>query len=395
MLVTAIATHPEVAPSTRFRIHQFREPLGRRGIRVQYEFLFGAEEYRRLRSGQSVWGRARDLVGATRRRLRALRTRGLGDVVWVSRDLGPLGSGVVLSALRERGVPLVSDFDDAVFLAPEGGSPWLAPLRRPRTAFEALCGASTVVLAGSRYLATAAHQAAGAGRPDVRILPTVVDTERFRPSQDRLRPWGATALPVLGWVGSHSTMPYLWGLQGALEALARRIPFTLRVVSDVPPPPFPGLDVDFLRWTPQSEVAAFHGLDVGLYPLPDDPWTRGKCGFKAIQYGACGIPVVCSPVGVLRDIVVPEETGLWAESDDDWVRTLERLLRTPDQAEAMGRTGRDWITARYSVTSALPDLEAAFRDAAEGREGSGPPFYDTLERSHPTEEGLCAASPVT
>lgn len=393
MRVTAMATHPELAPSTRFRMHQFEGALAHRGIRLRYDFLFEVEEYRRLRSHGGVWARARELFGATRRRLSRLEKAELGDVVWVSRDLGPLGAPAVLSALERQDVPLVSDFDDAVFLSPQGGSPWLAPVRRPRQSFRALCRASRVVLAGSPYLA---HEARRVLRPgadlNVRMLPTVVDTLRFRPPEG-----GSDSAPVrrgrgptLGWVGSHSTLPYLWALRGALRDLATRVDFVLRVVSDAPPPTFPGVEVDFRRWTPESEVSVFHGLDVGLYPLSDDPWTRGKCGFKAIQYGATGVPVVCSPVGVLRDIVVPEETGLWADSNAEWVDALSCLLGDPAAAARMGRKGRVWIEDRYSVTSAVALLAGSLEDAA----GSGVDLPGYLEDPR-TGEGLCAASPAS
>ncbi len=368
MRVTAIATHPEVSPSTRFRIHQFREALASRGIELRYDFLFGVDEYGRLRSGGGVARRARELMGALGARMRRLESADLGDVVWVSRDLAPIGAGRILACLRDRGVPLVADFDDAVFLPPAGGSRWLGPLRRPGRAFADLCRASSVVLAGSSYLAEAARGAVGIDKPvDVRILPTVVDTGRYRPVNRRNSP----ALTI-GWVGSHSTLPYLWTRRAVFQELAREVPFALRVVSDSPPPPIPGVDVEFQRWTPATEVSAFHGIDLGVYPLPDDAWSRGKCGLKAIQYGACGVPVVASPVGVLREVVVPEETGLWADSDREWVGAMKRILGDPAAIERMGRNARAWVEERYSLAAALPVLEAGLRDGARGPFGSLP-----------------------
>ncbi len=123
------------------------------------------------------------------------------------------------------------------------------------------------------------------------------------------------------------------------------------------------MSYDFVPWRPDAEIAHFQALDVGLYPLDDTPWSRGKCGFKALQYLACGVPCVASPVGVLCDIVRPEETGLHADGPSAWVEACARLLTDPEARARMGRAGRALVKAEYSVDVAVPRLVAALEAA--------------------------------
>ncbi|MGI9626904.1 MAG: glycosyltransferase family 4 protein, partial [Longimicrobiales bacterium] len=307
-----------------------------------------------------------------------------GDVALVCKGLTPLFPAGLLELLKDRALPLVFDFDDAIFLPQRGGSRVVARLSRPYEAAAALCRAATVVLPGNEFLADFARGALGraaTGDEKVRVLPTVVDTDVFQPGH------GAVGtVPVVGWVGSHSTLPYLLNRASVFQDLARRLTYRLRIVSNHPPPPIPGVDVEFVRWSPEREVSVFHGLSVGVYPLVDDHWTRGKCGFKAIQYSACGVPVVASPVGVLRDIVAPEETGLWAESDEEWCDQIERILRDPNMGARFGAQGRAFIEDRYSVSAGVPVLAEALRDAA----GLG----TAVPSPEPAEAASCAASPA-
>ena len=126
-----------------------------------------------------------------------------------------------------------------------------------------------------------------------------------------------------------------------------------------------------MPWDGGREVAHVQALDVGLYPLDDSPWSRGKCGFKALQYLACGVPCVASPVGVLGDIVRPGETGLHARSQEEWVDACAALLSDPARRAAMGVRGRALVEERYSVRVAAPFLAEALRDVAgSGKTGS-------------------------
>ena len=293
--VLALAPYPETAPSTRFRLVELQGALEELGVRMDIHPFVSAAAYRELKRGGAFLRRGATLVAAFEA-LRGILDRAMAyDVVVVQRGIGLMFDGSLLDALVRRGTPLLYDFDDAVFLRQEGGRPWLEAVRRPEETTARFCRAADVVLAGNAYLADFARDARGE-RPDrVRVLPSVVNTRRYVPGEG-----AGGGLPTLGWVGSDSTVPYLETLAPALRRLAERRPHRLVVVAGDRRPDMPGVPYDFVPWKDRDEVSHFQELDVGLYPLPDTPWSQGKCGFKAIQYLACGVPCVASPTGVLH-----------------------------------------------------------------------------------------------
>lgn len=356
--VLALAPYPETAPSTRFRVAQLRPALAEAGVDVTlHPFLPGPLYAAVLRGGPLEAAHA--VVRGFETVRGVLDGAGRFDVVLVQRGIGLFLDRSFLSALVGWGTPVVYDFDDAVFLSQERGRRWLETLRKPAETTAAFCRAARVVLAGNAFLAGFARDAVGRGeRERVRVLPTVVDTDRFVPAP------ATRAVPVLGWVGSDSTVPYLEALAPALRELARRVPYRLTVVAGSRRPHLPGVEHDFVPWRPDAEVSLVQALDVGLYPLDDSPWSRGKCGFKAIQYLACGVPCVASPVGVLEDIVLPGETGLLAGDAAAWVEACARLLGDADLRARLGGAGRDLVSARYSVRHAAPLMAEALWEAA-------------------------------
>jgi glycosyltransferase involved in cell wall biosynthesis len=355
--VLALAPYPETAPSTRFRVVQLQPALSALGVEVTlHPFLSGAA-YRTLQRGGALRA-VRVLAQAFASVRRVLEGAGAYDVVLVQRGIGLLLDQRFLGGLERRGIPLVYDFDDAVFLGQEGGRRWLEALRDPPGTTRAFCRAARVVLAGNGYLADFARRAVGRRHAHrVRVVPSVVDTDRFVPGARH------EGVPRLGWVGSDTTVPYLEVLAPALAELARRVPHRLVVVAGARRPVLPGVDYDFVPWKPEDEAAHFQRLDVGLYPLDASPWSLGKCGFKAIQYLACGVPCVASPVGVLRDIVRPGETGLHATGTAEWVEACARLLAEPAERARMGSAGRALVEDAYSVRGVAPRVARAVEEA--------------------------------
>jgi glycosyltransferase involved in cell wall biosynthesis len=286
------------------------------------------------------------------RRMRLLSGLGGYDVVVVQKKLlRPLDRFILRRAARR----LVYDVDDAVMYHEDArtGPPRRARMRR----FRGMVRMSDLVLAGNETLRgmAARHSAR------VFCFPTVVDTERYRPAAR-----AAHDPPVVGWSGSRSTNPYLDELLPVLDRLARRVSFTLRVVSDTAD----GIDLaghgavraEFSRWSAADEVAEFSGFDIGLMPLPDTPWARGKCALKALVYMACGVPAVCAPVGVVSTIITNGRNGFLASSPAEWEGALERLLRDPALRQAVSARGRETVERRYSLAAHAPRLLAILAD---------------------------------
>lgn len=361
MRVVALAPYPERAPSTRFRLDQFVKPLAALGIRLRVLPFFSPAEYETLYLPASPVRKAGFLLRGLRRRVRQIDMAEKADLVLVHRELAPLLTAPLLARLQRVDRPLVFDFDDSVFFPSKGGNRLLRGVKDPRNSTLELCRCADLVLAGNAYLADFAVDARRSPR-GVRIFPTVIDTHRFMALE---REPGGVPLTV-GWIGTHSTLSYLESLFPALCQLAERISFRLLVVANRRPTSNPGFPMDFLPWSERTEREAMSRMHVGIYPLPEDPWTLGKCGFKAIQYMAGSLPVVASPVGVLKEIVLDGETGVHATTQEEWARALERILKAPETQARFGAAGRERVVSRYSVQSALPNLVGWLEGCRDG-----------------------------
>lgn len=346
---------PEGGAGPRYRVYQFVPQLEAAGIRCAVMPAVRPGAMRRLyATGTRAGNAGYQAVELARRSAQLLAVRRF-DVVVVQKALltvGIRGFDAVGAVLPRR---LVVDVDDAVHLGPPHRLPtWLRLLGDPAQPARLLARADQVI-AGSETLAEALRPL----NPRVAVVPTSLDTDRFVPA-----PCRPERTPVIGWMGSCSTAPYLEALVGALRRLARRERFVLRVVGG-PAPPLDGVAVEERPWSLEGEVAELQGFDVGIMPLPDTPWAAGKCGLKAIQYMAVGIPTVCSPVGAGGEVVRDGREGFLASAPSEWEEALGALLADPGLRMRMGAAGRARAEERYSVRTNAPRLvETLWRAAA-------------------------------
>ena len=346
------------SPSARFRVLQFVEPLSRLGHDVTVRVIRPERTWQsplRNRTLRRLHGRAGTAV--------RLATAGVAlhdaedfDVIFINRDLLPETRIRFLEPLLSRSNPrIVFDFDDAVFLRYQSrANGYLSYLKFPgKTA--TICRRARQVMVGNRYLADYATRLSDA----VTVIPPTIDTEIYRPELHRPR----TDAPVtIGWTGSHSTLQHLERLVPALAELARTHPFRL-VVIGARAPDVPGAEVVSRRWTADTEVEDLSDIDIGLMPLPDEPWTRGKCGLKALQYMGLGIPAIVSPVGVNTEIVAHGENGLVANSDAAWIDHLKTLMHDSELRRRLGAEARRTVETRYSARVVAPKVAEIFRQA--------------------------------
>lgn len=248
-----------------------------------------------------------------------------------------------LIASLSHGRPLLFDFDDAIFTTPNGDRSGMAQRRVEGRLKETLSTAS-IVVAGNNYLRDYAEQYS----KHVTVLPTVVDTSRY-PAKDHL----STEEIVIGWIGHSVNHPYLAALSEVLSDLARHFRIRLLVVSDRDLT-IPGVAVDNRRWSETSEVKDILEMDIGIMPMPDDPWSRGKCGLKAIQYMAAGIPAVCASVGANNEIIRDEVDGFTVATQEGWKNGLAHLCSSIESRIQMGANARARAINAYSLCNAAP-----------------------------------------
>jgi glycosyltransferase involved in cell wall biosynthesis len=355
--ILAIATNPEDGASTRFRILQWASALADANFTLQLEPFYPASASRLVHGRRFGIATLLMLLRASLRRIRLLlRLSASADVLLIHRELFPLGWPVLLNRLRRFRGAILYDYDDAMFLPQRRGRGLLERLERLDTPAR-LMAMSHVVLAGNPFLAEYAARHARRVVP----LPTCIDTERFKPAP---RPCSGTAV-VLGWIGSHTTSKYLEDLIPALERVAATTPIELYVVGCATPLHPKGVKLVQRDWSLDREVEDFQRCDIGVYPLWDDEWSRGKSGFKAIQFMACGVPVVASGVGVTREIVTHGENGFIASSEEEWVRLLSTLVADGALRRQFGDAGRRRVEERYSVRANAPVLLGALQTAMQ------------------------------
>ena len=259
--------------------------------------------------------------------------------------------------LRRKGRAFVFDMDDALDLPPPGRDFGEAVGLRYRRNFVATVAQADLVLCGNGELAARVPHGRTA------IVPTAIDTDRFRPGAAR-----PAEGPVLGWVGHSDNLPYLEALGEPLRELARRHPGLKLVVVADRPLEIPGVDVVFRKWRLEEEISCFDGIAVGLMPLEDTPWARAKCAFKAIQYMALGIPAVASPVGMNRELIRDGVNGFLPADPSGWVAAIDLLLRDAATTRAVGARGRDTVEREFSVDRVGRRVAGLCRRVAEARQ---------------------------
>jgi glycosyltransferase involved in cell wall biosynthesis len=361
--VLALSPIPEEGAGCRFRIAQFIPYLESAGFQVTLQSLFTPDFFRLVYKPGQHLRKAITLLGLSLRRLATLASASQYDVIFLYREIFPLGPPIVERWLASRGrPPIVFDFDDAIFLpSVSDANRLIATLKQPGKV-STIIRRSDRVIVGNEFLAAYARQYSDA----VSVIPTSVDLSRFVPRPPRDRAEGASAEPpMIGWIGSPTTGPYLEMLRPVLQKLAERRAFVLRVSGAADPLVIPGVRIDNTPWRLDREVELFNTCDIGVYPLPDDDWSKGKCGFKAIQFMACGVPVISSAVGVNREIIEDGVNGFLATTSDDWVTKLERLLSDAEIRRRFAEAGRRTIAERYSLEVNAPKLAATLRAVAK------------------------------
>ncbi len=346
--ILTLAKYGSRAASTRQRLLQYAPFLADHGISVDLRPLLDDTYLTGLMKGQRASRGA--VARAYARRLADVAATQDHDLLWIQYELFPYLPVIDGMLTRLAGRPIVYDIDDAIFHMYDA-HPSAVVRRLLGGKLRPLVSRAAVCLCGNDYLAD--YVTAAGGR--AMVVPTVVDTDQVRPA-----PAQADRPLTIGWIGSPSTWRYVEPLLPALLPVMARLNARFRVVGAGPAAR--GIaGIDAIEWTEVREVADLQAMDIGLMPVPDEPWARGKCGYKLIQYMACGLPGIASPVGVNSVIVDHGVDGFLASTEVEWVDALTRLAGDPELRARMGKKGRTKVIERYSLQSQQPVVLDALR----------------------------------
>lgn len=345
-----IAPYPIEGPSSRFRIYQYLPHLKNLGIHCQVRPFMSSRFYEVAYHPGKLGLKLIFLIMSTLNRILDLFRTMKYDIVVIHREAFPFGPPIfewIVAKLIKK--PCIYDFDDAIYL--KETSPYnkiIDFLKTPSKTAEIIKMCKHTI-AGNSYLENYAKNFTN----KVTVIPTPIDTEKYSPQAKANKP----DTIVVGWIGSHTTARYLLPLRSAFSKLKTNNPqLEIKLVGlGALGSHFP--EANCIDWKLDDEISVLRSFDMGIMPLPDDEWTRGKCGFKLIQYMAIAIPVICSPVGANKEIVIDGYNGIFAESEEEWIRAIQKLIDDKELRERMGRNGRDTVDEKYSLKVMAPLFE--------------------------------------
>jgi len=371
MKILLLSKYENLGSSSRLRFYQFIPYLREAGIQVQAEALLDNRYVQSLYANKHP--NALAILLSFFKRFFYLLKSNTYDLIWIEKELFPWLPAWAEVFLNKIKVPYVVDYDDAIFHQyDQHGNHIIRKILGKK--IDAVMKNAALVTAGNEYLA---ERARNAGAKNVEIIPTVIDLNRYY-----MMPKENDNVFTIGWIGAPTTAKYLKLVEPALKAFFQDKTQPPKQPSQQTPSkkpdqpisldyPYPeaklliigggkidlgDLPVVVRPWREETEAAEINEFDVGIMPLTDGPWERGKCGYKLIQYMACGIPVIASPVGVNKQIVKNGVNGFLAQHTQEWVDALNKIYDNPILKEKMGQQGRMDVEHKYSLQVVLPHL---------------------------------------
>ena len=343
---------PGISPGQRFRFEHYLSYLPQSGIRYSLFNFFSYKGWKTLYSESGIVQKALVILWGFLRLAVAMARIPAYKYVYIYREAAPLGPPIfewfIAKVLRKR---IIYDFDDAIWIPTSSDFNRSAARFRNFTKIGKICRWSYRVSVGNAFLAAYASKF----NNQVVIIPTVVNTATHHNLMQTHKP-GEVAV---GWTGSFSTLKFLDRIIPVLQEMQNDFPFTFFVIADKDPK-LPLKNYRFIPWSRDTEVKDLLNFHIGLMPLLDDDLSKGKCGFKAIQYMSLGIPALVSPVGVNSDIVDQGENGFLCDTNEELKNALRTLLSSPELRARQGVAARKKIEEKYSVQATVNQFIALF-----------------------------------
>jgi glycosyltransferase involved in cell wall biosynthesis len=344
------------APSQRFRYEQYLDQLTAQGYQFEIKPFLTTGAYLTIYQSGNFFTKIITITYSYLKRFLLLSNVSKFDLIFIHREIMPAGPPVIewliAKVFKKK---IIYDFDDAIWLTDKLNESFLEKTVRWRSKVSAICKWSYKVSCGNSYLADYARQF----NNQVIIDPTTIDTEKAH--NPKLFNTKTDGTLIIGWTGSHSTLKYLEKIESTLKQIENKYPSVVFLIIADRPPNLKLKNLLFKKWSQENEVKDLMMADIGIMPLPDDDWTRGKCGFKALQYMALEIPAVVSPVGVNIEIVEDGTNGYSCSSEDEWFSKIERLILNHEERVKMGKRGREKVIQHYSVFSNSSNFLSLFQ----------------------------------
>jgi len=353
MKVLFLTQYSPLGSTSRYRVYQFLPYYEREGLDCSVA-NFHTDAYVRNFSGMRDWRpKARRLpymMGRYGRRFLSLLRSGRYDLVVVEREVFPFLPTSFDSLIFRVAKAVVVEYDDATHIYHQHllDSAVLRSLLHSKV--PTLMARSAGVIVGNRHLEAYARQ----HNPNVLLAPTAIDTDRYRVK--KATTFSPSGSAWIGWIGTPLTASCLGQITDGLRSLVRRYDIRLKVIG-APSFRIEGVPVVAIPWRLETEVQELQSCDIGVMPLRDDAYSRGKCGAKLLQYMGVGLPTVASPVGANQEIVHQEESGFLARTQDEWIEALARLIEDVDLRRQMGQVGRQVVEREYALSRIAPRLQ--------------------------------------
>ena len=345
MRILTLTRYERLGSSSRVRFYQYYPYLQAHGVEIVTAPFFDDEYVRALYRGQAI--SKVEVLRAYLKRLSTLIHSTSFNLLWMEKELLPWIPAWFESSLNALRIPYVVDYDDAVYHRYDMHPSFLVRGLLGRK-IDRVMRRAAMVIVGNDILGERARKAQGRR---VEYLPSVVDVSLYKTKEEAARP------PLqIGWIGSPVTAPYLDTVREALELFSREAEVHITLIGAGRISPLVDIPVTLLPWDQTTETSIGSLFDVGIMPLVDGPFERGKCGYKLVQYMAAGLPVVASPVGVNRQMVVPGRNGYLAASTGEWLEAFRRLAHDTDLRLKMGQSGRSQAEQMYNLQVTAPRL---------------------------------------
>ena len=330
-----------IAPSQRFRFEQYLCLLENEGIQYSCFPFLSIKEFKIIYNQGYFLKKSLSIFNGFFRRFFLMFRLTKYDAVFIHREASPVGPPVfewlIAKILKKK---IIYDFDDAIWLENTSQSNQLVSKIKKHSKVASICKWASLVMCGNDFLMNFAKKY----NENVVYMPTTIDTEN---EHNKIKHHEKKQV-IIGWTGTHSTIKYLYEIEEVLSRLQQQLNFGFRIISNKDPL-FTKLKYHYIAWNKNQEIQDLLEIDIGIMPLLDNEWAKGKCGFKALQYMALGIPCVISPVGINKEIIKDGVNGFLAMTENEWVEKVSLLINSQELRSEFGRLGREKVLLKYAV----------------------------------------------